>query len=155
MLPRQDDLSGFSPGGQVPVFRTVASEKLLQSHGLADQLLLAFPDLTLIGGRRMRVPVEDAGVKRLAVFLRQLDLEVAELFAKAEQADATPLQDSLSIPPEVARRQARKAKLAQARAAIEARAYARAMAEQAAREPERPGPPPRSRSTSPTPTAPS
>jgi transposase len=80
--------------------------------------------------------------------MRQLDLEVAELLAKAEQADATPLQDGLSIPAEVARRQTRKAKLAQARAAIEARAYARAMAEQAAQAPDQPGPPP------PTPPAP-
>lgn len=74
--------------------------------------------------------------------MRQLDLEVAELLAKAEQADATPLQDGLSIPAEVARRQERKAKRAQARAAIEARAYARAIAEQAARAPDQPGPPP-------------
>jgi transposase len=74
--------------------------------------------------------------------MRQLELEVAELLAKAEQADATPLQDGLTIPDEVARRQARKAKLAQARAAIEARAYARAMAEQAARAPDELGPPP-------------
>lgn len=74
--------------------------------------------------------------------MRQLDLEVAELLAKAQQADATPLQDGLSVPAEVARRQTRQAKLAQARAAIEARAYARAMAEQAQREPEQPGPPP-------------
>ena len=74
--------------------------------------------------------------------MRQLDLEVAELLAKAEQADATPLQDGLSVPAEVARRQERKAKLAQARAAMEARAYARALAEQAAAQPERTGPPP-------------
>ncbi|MEO5961424.1 MAG: transposase [Opitutaceae bacterium] len=74
--------------------------------------------------------------------MRQLDLEVAELLAKAEQADATPLQDGLTIEGEVARRQTRKAKLAQARAAIEARAYARAMAAQAARAPDQPGPPP-------------
>lgn len=74
--------------------------------------------------------------------MRQLDLEVAELLAKAEQADATPLQDGLSVPDEVARRQTRKAKLAQARAAMEARAYARAMAEQAQRAPDQPGPPP-------------
>jgi len=74
--------------------------------------------------------------------MRQLDLEVAELLAKAEQADATPLQDGLSVPDEVARRQTRKAKMAQARAAMEARAYARAMAEQAQCAPDQPGPPP-------------
>lgn len=63
--------------------------------------------------------------------LRELDLEIAELLAKAEQADSTPLQDGLTIPEEVQRRQERKAKLARAKAVIEARAHARFVAEQA------------------------
>jgi transposase len=63
--------------------------------------------------------------------LRELDLEIAELMAKAEQADATPLQDGLSLPGEIQRRQERKAKLARAKAEIEARADARFAAEQA------------------------
>jgi hypothetical protein len=54
--------------------------------------------------------------------IAQLGLEVAQLPAKAEQADATPLQDGLTIPEEITRRQERKAALAQARAEIEARA---------------------------------
>ena len=41
---------------------------------------------------------------------------------KAEDADRTPLDDALSIPAEVQRRQERQAQLAQARAEIEARA---------------------------------
>jgi transposase len=61
--------------------------------------------------------------------IQQLDLEVKELLAKAEQADSTPLEDGLSIPEEIQRRQERKAKLAAARAEIEARARARAAAE--------------------------
>ena len=63
--------------------------------------------------------------------LRELDLESVELMAKAEQADATPLQDGLSIPEEIQRRVERKAKLARAKAEIEARAHARFVAEQA------------------------
>jgi transposase len=63
--------------------------------------------------------------------LRTLDLEIAELLAKAEDADATPLQDGLSIPAEVQRRQERKAQLARAKAEMEARAYARYQVEQA------------------------
>jgi transposase len=58
--------------------------------------------------------------------IQQLDLEVKDLLAKAEQADSTPLEDGLTIPQEVQRRQERKAKLAAARAEIEARAKARA-----------------------------
>jgi transposase len=61
--------------------------------------------------------------------IQQLELEVKELLAKAEQADSTPLEDGLTIPQEVQRRQERKAKLAAARAEIEARAKARAAAE--------------------------
>ena len=63
--------------------------------------------------------------------IQQLDLEVKDLLAKAEQADSTPLEDGLTIPQEVQRRQERKAKLAAARAEIEARAKARAAAEMA------------------------
>ena len=54
-----------------------------------------------------------------------LQQEVKQLLAKAEQADATPLQDGLSIPAEITRRQERQAALAHARAEIEARAQAR------------------------------
>src|SRR5664280_3612572 len=53
------------------------------------------------------------------------------LLAKAEQADSTPLEEGLTIPQEVQRRQERKAKLAAARAEIEARAKARAAVEMA------------------------
>jgi hypothetical protein len=63
--------------------------------------------------------------------IQQLDLEVKELLAKAEQADCRPLEEGLTIPKEVQRRQERKAKLAAARAQIEARAKARAAAEMA------------------------
>src|SRR3974390_1940977 len=45
--------------------------------------------------------------------IEQLELEVQALLAKAEQADSTPLEEGLSIPEEVQRRQERKAKLAE------------------------------------------
>lgn len=63
--------------------------------------------------------------------MQTLELEIAALLAKADQADATPLQDGLTIPAEVQRRHERKAQLARARAEMEARAYARCQAEQA------------------------
>lgn len=63
--------------------------------------------------------------QRAGEMIEQLELEVKQLLAKAEQADATPLQDGLTIPEEITRRQERKAALAQARAEIEARAQAR------------------------------
>ena len=66
--------------------------------------------------------------------MRELDKEIAALLAKAEDADARPLEDGLRIPEEVTRRQERKAKLAAARAEMEARAYARAEVERAEHE---------------------
>jgi len=63
--------------------------------------------------------------QRAGEMIAQLELEVQQLLAKAEQADATPLQDGLTIPGEIIRRQERQAALAQARAEIEARAQAR------------------------------
>ena len=55
----------------------------------------------------------------------QLKAEVADLLAKAEAADRADLPDGLSIPDELARREERLAKLAEARAKIEARARER------------------------------
>jgi transposase len=74
--------------------------------------------------------------------LRQVELEIEQLLAKAEAADSTPLQDGLTIEGELARRQARKAALAKARAEMEARAYAKAQAERTRKHPEQEGPPP-------------
>jgi len=66
--------------------------------------------------------------------VEQLELEVKDLLAKAEQAEATPLQDGLTVPEEIMRRQQRKAALEKARAAIEARAHARYAADLAEHE---------------------
>src|SRR6266550_3182169 len=63
--------------------------------------------------------------------IEQLEMEVAQLLSKAEQADSTPLEEGLTIPDEIVRRQERKAKLAQARSEIEARAKAKAIAKEA------------------------
>jgi len=55
----------------------------------------------------------------------QLKAEVAELLAKAEAADQADIPDGISIPEELARREARLEQLAVARAKIEARAKER------------------------------
>jgi hypothetical protein len=61
----------------------------------------------------------------------QLKAEVAALMAKAEAADQADLPDGFSIPEELARREERLGKLAEARAKIEARAKERHAREQA------------------------
>src|SRR6266446_6057704 len=72
--------------------------------------------------------------ERAGQMIEQLEMEVQQLVAKAEQADSTPLQDGLTIPGEIARRQERKAALEKARAEIEARAQARYAVELAEHE---------------------
>src|ERR1700739_4045 len=64
----------------------------------------------------------------------QLKAEVAELMARAEAADKADVPDGMSIPEELARREKRLAKLAEARAKIEARAKERYEREKAEHE---------------------
>ena len=61
----------------------------------------------------------------------QLRAEVADLMAKAEAADQADLPDGMSVPEELARREARLAAIARAKATIEARAKERHAREQA------------------------
>ncbi len=68
--------------------------------------------------------------ERAGQIIEELEREVKELVAKAEEADSKPLQEGLSIPEEITRRQERKAQLQKARAVIEERARQRAQAQQ-------------------------
>jgi transposase len=100
--------------------------------------------------------------------------QIAELLAKAEEADAVPLQDGLSIPVEIQRREDRLTKLREAKKVMEERAKERLIKEQAeyearlaareekekttgrkpgGKEPKAPeeGPVPKTNTTSPTP----
>ena len=61
----------------------------------------------------------------------QLKAEVEELMRLAEAADNTPVPEEMDIPEELARREQRLAKIAEAKAEIEARARARFEREQA------------------------
>src|ERR1700719_1417258 len=66
----------------------------------------------------------------------QLKAEVADLMAKAEAADAADIPDGMSVPDELARREERLRKIAEAKATIVARAkerHAREMAEHEAK----------------------
>ena len=64
----------------------------------------------------------------------QLKAEVADLLARAEAADEADVTDGMSIPEELALREKRLAKLAEARAKIETRAKERYERERAAHE---------------------
>jgi transposase len=75
--------------------------------------------------------------KRLQQLEVRLHAEVAQLFALAEQADASALPEGMDLPQEIARREARLARLAEAKAALEARAAERHAAELAEYEAKR------------------
>jgi transposase len=123
--PDHNTLCTFRRENQVLL--TESFVKVLQ---LAQQLkVLKFGRLTVAadGTKVLANASKHSAVsyQRAGEMIAQLELEVTQLLAKAEQADATPLQDGLTIPEEIIRRQERKAALAQARAEIEARAQAR------------------------------
>jgi len=75
--------------------------------------------------RHSALSYEDAGKIEA-----QLKAEVADLMARAEAADRADAPDGMSIPDELARREERLARIAQARATIEARAKERHAREQ-------------------------
>jgi transposase len=69
--------------------------------------------------------------KRLQELETQLQAEVEELFALGEQSEQPEVPDGLVVRDEMARRQDRLTRLAEAKAVLEARAQERAAAEQA------------------------
>jgi transposase len=59
--------------------------------------------------------------KRAGEMIEQLEMEIEELTRKAEQIDNTPLDDGLTLPDEIKRREDRKESLREARKIIEER----------------------------------
>src|SRR5512137_3209165 len=114
--------------------QALLSESFVKVLQLAQQVnVLQFGQLTVAadGTKVLANASKHSAVsyQRAGQMIQQLELEVNQLLAKAEQADATPLQDGLSIPEEITRRQERQAALARARVEIEARAQARCAAQ--------------------------
>jgi transposase len=107
--------------------QALLTESFVQVLQLAQQLkVLKFGQLTVAadGTKVLASASKHSAVSygRAGELIEQLELEVKQLLAKAEQADSTPLQDGLTIPEEITRRQERKAALAQARVEIESHA---------------------------------
>jgi hypothetical protein len=69
--------------------------------------------------------------KRLLELEMQLRTEVEELFALGEQSEQAEVPDGLVVREEIARREDRLARLAEAKAVLETRAAERTAAEQA------------------------
>jgi transposase len=110
--------------------QALLSESFVKVLQLAQQVqVLQFGQITVaVDGTKVLANASKhsaVSYQRAGQLIEQLELEVQQLLAKAEQADSTPLQDGLSLPAEITRRQERRAALEQARAQIEARAQAR------------------------------
>src|SRR2546428_6211872 len=90
-----------------------------------------------MGPRCMPTPATRKAVsyKRLLEVEAQLRTEVEELFALSEQSDQPEAPDGLVVRDDIARREDRLARLAEAKAVLEARAAERATTEQAEDEP--------------------
>lgn len=119
--------------------KALLTESFVKVLQLAQQLkVLQVGQITVaVDGTKILANASKHGAvsyERAGQMIEQLELEVQQLVTKAEQADSTPLQDGLTIPGEITRRQERQAALAKARAEIEARARARYAAELAEHE---------------------
>lgn len=119
--------------------RELLNESFVKVLELAQALkVVKFGQLTVaVDGTKVQASASKhsaVSYQRAGEMMEQLQGEVAQLLAKAEAADSTPLQDGLSLPGEIVRRQERQAALAQARAEIEARAAARYAAQLAEHE---------------------
>jgi hypothetical protein len=119
--------------------QALLSESFVKVLQLAQALQLAqFGQITVsLDGTKIAANASKhaaVSYERAGQMLEQLEGEVRQLLAKAEQADATPLQDGLTIPGEIVRRQERQAALQSARAEIETRAKARYAVELAEHE---------------------
>jgi len=119
--------------------QTLLTESFVKVLQLAQQLkVLQVGQITVaVDGTKVLANASKhsaVSYERAGQMIEQLELEVRQLVAKAEQADRTPLQEGLTIPEEITRRQERQAALAKARAEIEARAQARYAAELAEHE---------------------
>lgn len=123
----------------IAVFRTTF---LAELQDLFVQVLLLAQEvgvLTLgnisIDGSKLHADASKSkavSYQRLGELETRLRAEVAALFALAAQADGGALPDGLVVADEIARRQTRLSRLAEAKAVLEARAAERDAAEQAA-----------------------
>jgi hypothetical protein len=119
------------------------SESFVKVLPLAQRVhVLQFGQITVaVGGTKVLAHASKPSAvscERVGEMIAQLELEVPQLLAKAEPADATPLPDGLTIPEEVTRRQERQAARVQARAQVPYTAqlaeHERKLAERAAKQ---------------------
>ena len=113
------------------------SESFLQVLLLAKELKLVKLGVVSVDGSKFGASASkhrSVTYERAGQLIDQLKLEIAELMARAEAADADAADDPQALPEEISRRTALRDKLEAARRRLEARAKARAEAERAEHE---------------------
>jgi transposase len=117
-------------------FRAVA-ESFLQVLLLAKELKLVKVGVVSVDGSKVDANASkhrSVTYERAGELVEQLQLEIADLLGRAEQADGSGEDDPQTLPKEIGRLAALRAKLDAARQRLEAQAKARAAAERAAWE---------------------
>ena len=118
--PDHDSICSFRAANQAAFQAAFVS--VLQ---LAQQLKLTRVGTVSVDGTKIAANASKhaaVSYQRAGEMIQQLHLEVTELMARAEQAEARESKETLDIPSELARREKRVAALKQARAVIEERA---------------------------------
>jgi transposase len=112
-------------------------EAFLQVLQLARQMGVLKVGTVSVDGTHIRANAsKDRNVRydRAGELDKQLQADIAELMSTAESADQEDANDGQTIPDEIARRERLRARMQEARAALDARAKERAASEQAAYE---------------------
>ena len=107
-------------------------ENFLQVLLLAKELKLLKVGLVSVDGSKIKASASkhrSVRYDRAGELVAQLELEIADLMARAEAADGSGEEDPQALPREIARRQALRDRLDAARGRLEAQAKARAEAE--------------------------
>ncbi len=108
------------------------SESFLQVLLLARELKLLKVGLVSVDGSKFKANASkhrSVTYERAGELVAQLELEIADLMARAEAADGRGEEDPQSLPKEIARREALRDQLDAAKRRLEAQAKARAEAE--------------------------
>ena len=129
LTPDRDTLANFRKSF-LPQLQKLFVEMLL----LAQEIGLLKVGTVSLDGSKIHADASKSkavSYKRLKEIQAKLQEEVRQLFALAERADQSALPQGMDLPKEIARREERLARLAEARAVLQARAAERVAIEQA------------------------
>lgn len=129
LTPDHDTIAAFRKSF-LPQLQTLFVQILLLAQEMG---LLKLGNISLDGTKIAADASKSKAIsyKRLQEIQAKLEAQVQELFALAEKADSSALPEGMDLPKEIARREERLARLAQAKAALLERATQRDAVEQA------------------------